>query len=119
MRISYWSSDVCSSDLLLVELDQAESVAERIGEHRLSAIGQVQCLALLHRAGGTGARDRIAQVGDGKIGMHRGPVPVVMAKVAAAGTGRRPRGLEDQIDGHLAPGQLDDVVVEPPELGRS
>src|SRR3546814_13111063 len=78
MRISYWSSDVCSSDLLLVELDQAESVAERIGEHRLSAIGPVQCLALLHRAGGTGARDRIAQVGDGKIGMHRGPVPVVM-----------------------------------------
>src|SRR3546814_20437735 len=76
-----------------VELDQAESVAERIGEHRLSAIGQVQCLALLHRAGGTGARDRIAQVGDGKIGMHRGPVPVVMAKVAAAGTGRRPREI--------------------------
>ena len=35
----------------LVERDQAETVAERIGEHRLSAIRHVQCLTFLHRSG--------------------------------------------------------------------
>ena len=41
------------------------------------------------------------------------------AEIAAAGADRGPRGFDDQIDRRLAPGQFDDIVIEPPGRGQS
>src|SRR3546814_20633038 len=39
MRISDWSSDVCSSDLLHLEFGQCRVLAEQAPDHRLGGIG--------------------------------------------------------------------------------
>ena len=73
---------------LLVELDQAEAVAERIREHRLAAVGQLEGVAFPHRTGRDGLGGRRIQVVDGEIGMDRAPMPRLIADAAAGGADR-------------------------------
>src|SRR3546814_6635012 len=71
MRISDWSSDVCSSDLLavaerVVVLDAQAAVLERFGEDRLAAEDATVLLEADVIGGGTGDDgEREAQVAEG------------------------------------------------------
>src|SRR5688500_1644649 len=101
----------------LVELDQAEAVAERVREHRQPAVGRVAGLAFLDGAGGGGSGDRRVHVDDDEVGMDGAPVPLVAPDVAAGGTDRRAGILAEEVDGHLAADQLDEAPIEaPPDL---
>src|SRR5687767_14641341 len=99
---------------LLVERDQAEAVAERIGEHRQLAIRSLAGLAFLHGPGGDGALDRRLDVLDREVGMDRAPMAAVAPGVAAGRADRCPGFFPEQVDRRVGAEQLDEIRIEAP-----
>src|SRR3546814_8377653 len=67
MRISDWSSDVCSSDLVAVRADRRDAAAHVVGARRGEGLGQAErpplgVVAGLHLSG---------SVGDGVVGLRQ------------------------------------------------
>src|SRR3546814_9849657 len=99
MRISDWSSDVCSSDLRLI------ASGEDYGTHLLPAIARPSLFGMAHTSRTQGGTDRAARchrplAGDGREG-----------DIAGFRDGR----LQGQVPGHL-PRR---AVVAPRKIGRA
>src|SRR3546814_16815064 len=100
MRISDWSSDVCSSDLEVVHGLAAQELAERRAQHR-AAVGVAGirrgagALDLQLVAAAVGG-DRLAERDRAAVAELAGPVAELMAGVVGRERGpARPPGLAD------------------------
>src|SRR3546814_12941470 len=110
MRISDWSSDVCSSDLEVVHGLAAQELAERRAQHR-AAVGVAGirrgagALDLQLVAAAVGG-DRLAERDRAAVAELAGPVAELMAAVVGRARGHaRHQGVAGEDGGELRRGQ--------------